>query len=147
MFETRGFNIQSEYPELTLVARIGDGHYPWNSWQLWVRDLPLFLIAIPTMGAVISCPRVNNVELLVYDYSGKRIADYTSEKSYYALSIAFPFANFANSKDYSWYGDRKSTEFALIDCVNQFFMDLQVGKFKEAIQSAKEKHVLKSLSA
>lgn len=138
VFENLGFNIRSDSPELVIAGRIGRGGFPWNSWQLWVRDAPLFLIAIPTFGMVISCPRINDAELIVYDCSGKRLANYYAEQGYYALSFAFPFANFANEKAYEWYGDRKAAQFAMIDCLNQFLADLHNGKFNQAIATAKE---------
>lgn len=136
-FETLGFNIRSDSPELVLAGRIGDGRFPWKSWQLWVRDAPLFLVAIPTFGMVISCPRVNDAVIIVYDRSGKRIADYYAEQQYYSLSFGFPFANFFNNKAYEWYGDRRAAQFAMADCLNQFLADLKSGKFNEAIEKAK----------
>ena len=133
-FELLGFNIRSDNPELTLVGRIGSGHFPWKSWGLWLRDAPIFLIAIPTLGSVISCTRENDAQMLVYDRSGKRIASYTGEQSYNAFSVAFPFANFGNEKAYEWYGDRKAAEFSLMDCVSQFLVDLKAGKFDNYIK-------------
>lgn len=133
MFESLGFNIKSNNPDLTLVGRVGVGGFPWASWGFWLRDAPVFLIAVPTIGMVISCTRENRVELIVYDQSGKRLTSYASEQRYHSFSVGFPFANFANNKTYEWYGDRKAAQFALIDCVNEFIFDLSHARFDKNI--------------
>jgi len=134
LFEALGFNIRSQHPDLIIVGRVGNGGFPWKSGLFWARDVPVFLVAVPTAMAVLSCTRENDVEVIVYGVLGKRVASYYSKKEYTAFSIGFPFANFANSKAYEWFGDRQSAFFALIDCVNQFSEDLKKGKFNQIVK-------------
>jgi lipoprotein len=137
-FESLGFNIRSDNPELTLVGRIGSGRFDWGSPWLYLRDGLALLVAFPTFMMIGSYERFNDVRVLVYDIEGKKIADYYSKKSCYVFSLAFPFANFGNEKAYEWYGDRKAAEFSLMDCVNQFLADLKAGKFDNYIKKSKE---------
>lgn len=139
-FETLGFNIRSEHPDLILSGRIGGGRFPWNSWEFWIRDVPVFFVALPAVMTVLSCTRENDAEMIVYDRSGKRLATYSGEHEYTAFSIGFPFANFANPKAYEWYGDRQAAGFSLADCLNQFTADLKAGKFDQNIKAAKAKY-------
>ena len=137
VFETLGFNIRSDSPELVLAGRIGDGRFDWSDPWLYLRDGMAALISFPTFMMIGSYERLNDARILIYDINGKRIADYYSEKNCYVFSLAFPFANFANEKAYRWYGDKQAAQFAMADCLNQFLADLKSGKFNEAIEKAK----------
>ncbi len=132
-FENTGINIRSNNPKLVLVGRIGKGRFPWTSAAFWYRDAPVFLLAIPTFASVLSCTRENDVTIIVYDCSGNRLKKYSSTQTYNSFSIGFPFANFANDKAYEWYGDRKSAEFAFLDCLKSFLHDVKNGYFAKQL--------------
>lgn len=143
-FEEMGFNIRSDKPHLVLAARTGSGGFASEEPHFYYQDIPLFLVALATLGSTISCTRENDAQVIVYNLSGKRVAEYYSEKIYNAVSIGFPLANFANSKAYEWYGDREAVCFALIDCINQFTADLQQGRFDTAISNANTQYAKNS---
>lgn len=146
VFENLGFNIRSDSPELVLAGRIGkNGHHPTDHGHFWYRDVPIFILSLPLGFMINSAPRINDAELIVYDLSGKRLANYYSEQEYYTFSIAFPFANLFNEKIYAdLYIDNRAAEFALVVCLNQFFADLKNGKFDQAVRSAKEHYAAES---
>lgn len=143
LFEMLGFNIKSDAPQLILEARLGQGHYPWDKGTLYYRDAPLNLICMLTMGVTVSLERVTDVQIIVYATNGKRLKEYFSEKSHYAFSIGFPFANFANPKAYNWYGDQASLKLAVVDCINQFTTDLREKAFSKELVSSDS--ILKNL--
>lgn len=133
-FETLGFNIRSNKPDLILVGRVGNGRFPWSDPAFYYRDFPVFIFAIATFGSTISCTRENDTQIIAYSTEGKRLKEYYSCQKYNAFSIAFPFANFANDKAYEWYGDRQATSFALTDCINQFIVDCKSGYYNDTIK-------------
>lgn len=138
-FESLGFNVRSDSPDLVLVGRFGNGWLNWRDPWLYLRDGMALLVSIPTFSAVGSYEMFNDARILVYNTKGRKIADYYSEKSCYVFSLAFPFANIANAKAYGAYGRRRATQFALIDCLNQFLADLESGRFKQEIKPAFER--------
>ena len=83
VFETLGFNIRSDSPELVLAGRIGDGRFDWSDPWLYLRDGMAALISFPTFMMIGSYERLNDARILIYDINGKRIADYYSEKNCY----------------------------------------------------------------
>ena len=71
---------------------IGDGRYMWSSPAMWYRDAPIFVFSVCPLGMVMSKERENNVSLLIYNQSGKRLKEYSAASSYYTTGFGLPFA-------------------------------------------------------
>ena len=130
IFESAGANIRTDKPQLTVEGRVSDGRYMWNSSEMWLRDVPVFVLSVCTLGMVVSRERENDVRLIAYNQAGKRLKEYHATETYYTSGFGFPFSNMVTDKIRAWYCDRMAAKFALIKCVNEFIRDYNNGFFK-----------------
>ena len=97
---------------------------------MWYRDTPVFVVSLCTLGMVITRERENDVRLIVYNTTGKRLKEYQATETYYTCGFGLPLSGMINDKVRSWYCDRMAAKFALIKCVNEFIRDYSNGFFK-----------------
>ena len=97
---------------------------------MWLRDAPIFVFSVCTLGMVISKERENDVRLIVYDTAGKRLKEYRALERYYAAGFGLPLSMLITDEVRAWYCDRMAAEFALIKCMNEFIRDYNKGLFK-----------------